>query len=74
MAARILGYIDWYPECRTSILEDYEYSIRITHRGLMQVLNLESAIRYIESRNIEGAFVETGTFTGGASVYALRAL
>lgn len=74
MAKWTLREINYYPEHRTSILEDYEYSIRYTHRGLMQVLNLESALRYIESRNIEGAFVETGTFTGGASAYALRAL
>jgi O-methyltransferase len=73
-AKRTLREINYYPEHRTSILEDYEYSIRITHRGLMQVLNLENVLRYIESRDIEGAFVETGTFTGGASAYALRAL
>jgi len=40
----------------------------------MQVVNLESVLRYIETTNIEGAFVETGTYTGGASAYAILAL
>jgi O-methyltransferase len=40
----------------------------------LQVINLESVIRDVESRGIDGAFVETGTYTGGASAYALRAL
>ena len=53
---------------------DYAYSTIRNHRGIMQVVNLESVLRYIETTNIEGAFVETGTYTGGASAYAILAL
>ena len=63
-----------FPESRKSILSDYSYSTIQTHRGIMQVVNLESVLRYVESAEIEGAFVETGTYTGGASAYALLAL
>jgi len=73
-ASIILEAVNFYPEARAEILADYEYSIAITHRGIMQVLNIESMIRYIESANIEGAFVEAGTYTGGASAYALLSL
>ena len=72
--ARILELGNLYPKDRDAIIADYIYSIKVTHRGILQVINLETAIRDIESRSIEGAFVETGTYTGGASAYALRAL
>lgn len=55
-------------------MADYAYSTKHTHRGIMQVVNLESVLCYVETTNIEGAFVETGTYTGGASAYALLAL
>lgn len=73
-AKGVLRAMNFHPKDARQILLDYEYSIRETHRGIMQVLNIESVIRYVEEENIEGAFVETGTYTGGASAYALRAL
>jgi hypothetical protein len=63
-----------YPADLEKIIRDYKYSIKKDHRGIRQVLNLESAVRFIEDNKIEGCFVETGTFTGGASAYALLAL
>lgn len=63
-----------YPADFENIIRDYKYSIKKDHRGIRQVLNLESAVRFIEENRIEGCFVETGTFTGGASAYALLAL
>ena len=56
-----------YPADFENIIRDYKYSIKKDHRGIRQVLNLESAVRFIEENRIEGCFVETGTFTGGAS-------
>jgi len=71
---RILELANLYPDDRAAIVADYLYSIKVTHRGILQVVNLETVVRDIESRGIDGAFVETGTYTGGASAYALRAL
>lgn len=62
-----------YPGERAPILADYRYACTHTARGIGQSLNLESVIRDILARGIEGAFVETGTYTGGASAYAMRA-
>jgi len=73
-AGYIYDKLDFYPDNRDKILSDYSFSIKYTYRSIIQVLNLECLIRYCESENIEGCFVETGTFTGGASAYALRAL
>ena len=66
--------LNWFPKDLRAIGHDYQYSIQRTHRGIMQVLNIEASIRHVVAYNIEGAFVETGTFTGGASAYALLAL
>lgn len=65
---------DFFPESRTEILADYTFATARSHRGVMQVLNLEAVLRYVEAKNIEGAVVETGTYTGGASAYMMRAL
>ena len=73
-AVQVLEAGNFYPAERGKILADYAYSTLQTHRGVMQVINLESVLRCVEARGIEGAFVETGTYTGGASAYALRAL
>ena len=37
------------------------------------MVNIEECVRYVANR-IDGAFVETGVFTGGASGYALRSM
>lgn len=73
-AEQVLEAGNFYPADRAQILADYAYSTLYTHRGIMQVINLESVLRHVETAGIEGAFVETGTYTGGASAYALRAL
>lgn len=73
-AAQLLEAGNFYPAERAQILADYAYSTLQTHRGIMQVINLESVLRYVEAAGLVGAFVETGTYTGGASAYALRAL
>ena len=53
---------------------DYEYSIRGTYRNPTQVLNIEQVVKYVVEKRLEGAVVETGVFTGGASAYMLRSL
>lgn len=63
-----------YPYDRNLIISDYIYSIKITYRSVLQVINIESAVRGISQRNIEGAFVEAGTYTGGASAFGLLSL
>lgn len=73
-AKDILEGANLFPESIDQILADYSYAISRTYRNVMQVINLESVLRYIEESSIEGAFVETGTYTGGASAYALLAL
>lgn len=73
-AEQVLEAGNFYPAERAQILADYAYSTLNTHRGIMQVINLESVLRYVETFGIEGAFVECGTYTGGASAYALQAL
>jgi len=73
-ASAVLKTGNLFPQSHKSILSDYLYSTIRTHRGIMQVVNLEAVLRYVESVEIEGAFVETGTYTGGASAYALLAL
>lgn len=73
-AKRFLKESNIYPKEYAKIIKDYTYSIKHDHRGITQVLNLETAVRYIEKNKVVGCFVETGTFTGGASAYALLAL
>ena len=73
-AATVLEVSNFFPESRTEVLADYAYSTARTHRGIMQVINLETVLRYVEATGIEGAIVEAGTYTGGASAYMLRAL
>jgi len=73
-AEQLMAVGDFFPESRTEILADYAFSTLRTHRAVMQILNLESVLRDVESNSIEGAIVETGTYTGGASAYMLRAL
>jgi O-methyltransferase len=63
-----------FPYDRNLIISDYMYSIKITFRSVLQVLNIESIVRAISQRNIKGAFVEAGTYTGGASAYGLLCL
>lgn len=73
-AATILKDCNQFPEDRDNILKDFKYAITFTDRNICQATNLEAILRYVETEKIEGAFVETGTYTGGASAYALRAL
>jgi O-methyltransferase len=73
-ARRFLEFANLYPEAIDVIVRDYEYSIERDNRDIMQVVNIEECVRYIAREKIEGAFVETGVYTGGASGYALRAL
>lgn len=63
-----------YPAAREAILDDYAYALKAANRGVLQVLNIEEAVRHVASRGIPGAFVECGTFTGGSSAYALRSI
>lgn len=63
-----------YPYESNEIIADYRYSIKKDFRTLMQVINIESCIKYIKKNNIKGAFVETGTWTGGASAYSLLSM
>lgn len=64
-AAAILEELNIFPESRSQIVTDYACAIRFTYRGILQVVNLEAVLRYVEATGIEGAFVETGTYTGG---------
>ena len=73
-ARSILLSANQFPTSIESIIKDYEYSIKYTNRNVFQVINLEASLRYIVENSIKGAIVEAGTFTGGASAYALRAL
>lgn len=67
-----LGYL--WPEDKKIITSDYSYSIKQTHRGPSQVVNIEHAVRYLANNGLVGSVVETGVFTGGASAYILRSL
>lgn len=55
-----------------NVTQDFAYSIQKTDRGATQVTNLEHVIQYVTENNLPGAFVETGTHTGGASAFALK--
>jgi hypothetical protein len=63
-----------YPKILPEFMADYRYSISVTYRSVLQVANLEEVVQYIAAKNIPGAFVECGTFTGGASAFALRSI
>lgn len=63
-----------YPFELDLIIFDYEYSIKLTYRSIHSVINIESVVREICKKKIKGAFVEAGTYTGGASAYGLLSL
>jgi len=67
----IMSQLCLYPNESKLILEDYKYSIKNTHRSVLQILNIEDAIKQIKANNIEGSLVEAGMYTGGASAYML---
>lgn len=71
-ARRFLEYANLYPESLDAITSDYAFAISRDYRGLLQVVNIEECVR--ASKGIDGAFVETGIWTGGASAYALRSM
>jgi len=74
-AKHLLYLMDMFPRKEVNaIISDYRYSISRTYRNILQVTNIETVIRYIVSNKIPGGLVETGTYTGGASAYMLRAL
>lgn len=64
-AAAILEETNIFPESRAQIVADYAHSIARTYRGILQCVNLEAVLRSVEDTGVEGAFVETGTYTGG---------
>jgi hypothetical protein len=63
-----------YPYDIDSVICDYIYSIKITYRTIHSVINIESIVREVFRKKINGAFVEAGTYTGGASAFALLSL
>lgn len=63
-----------YGDILPELIQDYRYSISVTHRGVLQVVNLEEVIQYVVQKGIKGAFVECGVYTGGASAFSLRSL
>ena len=73
-AKSVLQRINVFSPDAGEIANDYGYSISENYRTLMQVVNIEYCVRHVKQNNIEGAFVETGTWTGGASAYALLAM
>lgn len=73
-AKKFLEQNSIYTSILPDFIADYRYSILVTFRGVMQVVNLEEVVQYIGQKHIVGAFVECGTFTGGASAFALRSL
>ena len=74
LAKVILRRINVMAEDAEKIAKDYSYSIKENYRTLFQVINIENSIRHVKENNIKGAFVETGTWTGGASAYALLSM
>lgn len=72
-AKRLLILSNQYPELINEIIEDYKYSIKYTHRGVFQIVNVESILNYLKRNSIQGDFVEAGTYTGGCSAYILKA-
>jgi hypothetical protein len=71
-ARRFLKYANIYPESLDDIIGDYQFAISRDYRGIMQVVNIEECVR--ATKKLNGAFVETGVFTGGASAFALRSM
>lgn len=55
-----------------AIASDYLFSLKVTDRQCGQVLLIEDALELITRNNINGALVECGVYTGGASAYMLR--
>lgn len=74
LAKRILQRINVMSNDAEKIAKDYRYSISENYRTLFQVINIEYCIRHIKENNVDGSFVETGTWTGGASAYALLSM
>jgi len=70
----ILKHISVFSKEIKGITSDYGYSIQEEYRTLMQVINIEYCIKHIKENSITGSFVETGTWTGGASSYALLSM
>ena len=73
-AAKALREFNMYPDQVGNIISDYRYSIAKDYRTVTQVINVEMCIRHLKNNNINGAFVETGTWTGGCSAYALLSM
>ena len=57
---------------RNALLADYAYSLEAADRQCVQVLLLEDVITMLAREGVEGALVECGVFTGGASAFMLR--
>lgn len=64
-AATLLKKANLYPDILPALLDDYRYSVSVTYRSVLQVINIEEVIQYIANARIPGAFVECGTYTGG---------
>ena len=56
------------------VVEDYEFSMKVTDRSCAQILLLEDTVLMLAYGHVDGAVVECGVFTGGASGYMLRSI
>lgn len=56
-----------------AVIADYRAICLDTMLSIIGILNLEEAVRSIAERGIPGAFVECGTWRGGALAYLARA-
>lgn len=57
---------------RNGMRVDYAYSLEAADRQCVQVLLLEDLITMLARERVQGALVECGVFTGGASAFMLR--
>jgi len=74
-AKRFLIAGNFFPDQLDAIVADFEYSITdVGNRGVPQILNIEELVRHVAGEGVSGAFVECGTYKGGASAYALLSL
>lgn len=55
-----------------AILSDYEAVCLNTQLGIASICNLENAARHVINKRLRGAFVECGTWRGGALAYWAR--
>src|SRR5580658_5934241 len=61
-----------FPEDRAAIVNDYADVCLHTQLSISGICNLEALARHMIARGFEGAFVECGTWRGGALGYWAR--